>query len=214
MAREIKKTVTPQNAYKWPAEMKRRATSRPLKQKAGAFTLGEIQRNFTAGGRSESGGTGAWRPRTAWSGDDGHRLLMLNPGAGLYGSLRAMLTAKGAAVTAAGPHSRIHHYGSEGLPGGVIKPKRAKALTIPLMRSMRGTSARTVSGLFIIRSKAGNPNVIGILAKREGDEIVPHFLLVKAVRIPKRPYMMLPRPRKVNLQKRVGNYIQRGKWAP
>jgi phage gpG-like protein len=77
--------------------------------------------------------------------------------------------------------------------GGIIRPKRARWLTIPFPGAMtqnrryghvRGR-ARTFSDTFIKRSQRGNL----IIFQDRGSEIVPLFILKKRVRIPKRPYM-------------------------
>lgn len=76
------------------------------------------------------------------------------------------------------PYARIHEY------GGVIVPKKAKALTIPLNGTMG--FAREHSGLFIWKSpKSGKL----FLAKSDGGNLKLMYLLAKKVTMPERPYL-------------------------
>jgi phage gpG-like protein len=83
--------------------------------------------------------------------------------------------------------------------GGIIRPTRAKMLTIPLSvaKTPAGVSrftAREVrdgltqySGSFIRRSKAGNLIIFGT----RGDKVVPLFILKDQVTVPARRYMSI-----------------------
>lgn len=73
-------------------------------------------------------------------------------------------------------YARIHDQ------GGVIKPVKAKYLTIPLGNMKR---AKKGAGLFFIKSKKGNK----LLVRKKGKGIEPMFLLKDQVTIPKRPYL-------------------------
>ena len=80
------------------------------------------------------------------------------------------------------PYLRTHEYGA------VIRPKRAKYLTIPLPAALKpnGTPkkarARQWDRTFIMRSKKGNL----LIVRRDGRRIVPLYVLKRMVRIPAR----------------------------
>jgi len=80
--------------------------------------------------------------------------------------------------------------------GGVITPKRAKWLTIPLAAAQTPAgvarfSAREAKGMFdktfFRTSQAGNLILFGT----KGDEVIPLFVLKKSVTIPARRYMSI-----------------------
>jgi phage gpG-like protein len=75
-------------------------------------------------------------------------------------------------------YGRIHQY------GGWIKPKNAKALTIPISKQAQGKSPWKT--LFLHKTKKG-----AFLSERKGNKIVNHFVLKKAVYIPARPYLVV-----------------------
>lgn len=79
-------------------------------------------------------------------------------------------------------YARIHQF------GGVIRPKRAKYLTIPTKfnQTPRGntrTGARHLVNSFVKRSKKGN---LLIFQSQPSGDIKPMFVLKKQVTIPKR----------------------------
>lgn len=85
------------------------------------------------------------------------------------------------------PHDRkIHEH------GGVLRPKRAKYLTVPLPAALdsRGVplkkSARDWKDTFVLRSKAGNL----LIVQKKGASIVPLYVLKKEVSIPPRLGML------------------------
>jgi phage gpG-like protein len=96
-------------------------------------------------------------------------------------------------VTKEGPAQR---YAGIHITGGTITPRRARYLAIPLAPAAltpagvpRFSSPRQVSGLFVIRSKAGNL----LLVRRHRRGLQPFFLLVRSVTIPQRDYFSGPR---------------------
>jgi phage gpG-like protein len=87
------------------------------------------------------------------------------------------------------PYGAIHEYGSEGLPGGVIRPVKAQKLWIPA----RGNAGRMTPREFIALMKA-QPNRYFITDKGAFKEEAPNvftplFYRVDQVRIPARPYL-------------------------
>lgn len=89
--------------------------------------------------------------------------------------------------------------------GGIVRPKTAKALAIPLTREARKAasnvaSIRDIPNLVFLPSK-GKPETIGVLGKvakgtskktgvQKGD-FVPWFALRKSVTIPARPFLYI-----------------------
>ena len=109
------------------------------------------------------------------------------------GHLRASLTYEvagdGLAVEmgSAEPYAGIQHR------GGTIRPRRRKALTIPIDARSYGKRARDFPGIFRIPTKSGDPDTIGVLAIRQGKKgkIIPLFVLRTKVRLPARPWAII-----------------------
>lgn len=93
----------------------------------------------------------------------------------------------GFGLRSASPYAAIHEKGSGGLPGGVIVPKRAQYLAIPLSaEAKRLDSPREQDDLFAFTSKKGNL----LLGRGDGaGGLEPHWLLRRSVKMPKRPWM-------------------------
>lgn len=68
--------------------------------------------------------------------------------------------------------------------GGVIKPKNAKYLTIPLTKEAAKRKARSFSKLVLFKSKKGNLILARLTPKRKS--IRPQYVLKKSVNMPKR----------------------------
>ena len=103
---------------------------------------------------------------------------------GLANSLAYELRQGGTAIEAgssaiyAGPQHR----------GALIRPRRAKALAIPLPDA-RGRRPKDFRDLhFRPASPAAKPNVIGVLGKGDED-FKPLFALAREVRLPARPWL-------------------------
>jgi phage gpG-like protein len=93
---------------------------------------------------------------------------------------RGVIWAGGSGVV----YARIHEQ------GGVVTPKRAKALTVPLPGAMTASGvvrgdARSFSDTFLLKRKGKDP----VIMQRKGKNVVPLFVLKKRVKIPKRPYL-------------------------
>lgn len=78
--------------------------------------------------------------------------------------------------------------------GGLIKPDKAGALTIPIhpdaKRLVRnGGSARDMKDLVMIKRKNGAPLLVRIKEKGRNKRFDIMFVLLKSVQIPARPYM-------------------------
>lgn len=73
--------------------------------------------------------------------------------------------------------------------GAVIKPKKGKFLTIPLVPEAKGKSPRSFGDLKLIRKKGSKGEAGGVLARVNGTNIEPIFALVKQVIIPERSFL-------------------------
>lgn len=94
------------------------------------------------------------------------------------GSINSVTVGSGVAGRKAPPYARIHEK------GGTIKPKTAKALTIPLP-GIKGVAANYPDA-FIIKSKAGNTLLVESKGKKG---LRPLFVLKKSVKIPARHWL-------------------------
>ena len=65
------------------------------------------------------------------------------------------------------------------LKGGEIRPRKAKALTIPIHPDAYGKRASdsSLGDLFMIRSQSG----VALLGRSDGDQFIPYYLLLKSV---------------------------------
>ena len=104
----------------------------------------------------------------------------------------AEVSGKGDAVLtlkSTSPQALLLEHGTAGLPGGVLRPKTAKFLTIPLPAAMTAggvlkKSAREWDNTFIRKSKKGNLIIFQTVGK---GKIMPLFLLRKSIKMePKR----------------------------
>jgi hypothetical protein len=68
------------------------------------------------------------------------------------------------------------------LRGGTVRPKRAKALTIPTRRA-QGRRAREIQNLFVLKARSGRT----WLAQNDNGRVRLFFLLVKKADIPRDP---------------------------
>lgn len=103
-----------------------------------------------------------------------------------------IITAGDASV----PYARIHHE------GGIIKPKNAKYLAIPLTPAARKSGPRDFKGETFIAKGI-------IFEKRENGKAKPIYALKKQVEIPSRPYMYLDNQDKSIIRSAVASQIQR-----
>ena len=95
-------------------------------------------------------------------------------------------------------YAKIHHE------GGIIYPKKAKYLTIPLCPEAKGKSARDFTDTYIAK---------GIIFRKLGkdqdekkDEAL--YKLQKSVKIPARPYMFLDSRDKSFIQETIIDYFE------
>jgi len=91
------------------------------------------------------------------------------------------------------PYGAVQEFGTEGLPGGVIKPVKAKKLWIPQHKNIGKMTPRE-----FIKLKMQNPRMFFLNDKVAGQwenpkskakRLIPMFFLVDKVKIPARPYI-------------------------
>lgn len=92
------------------------------------------------------------------------------------------------------PYARIHHE------GGVIKPKNAKYLAIPITAQAKLYKPRDYPGQTFIAKGV-------IFLKVDGGKPVPLYVLKKQVTIPARPYMFVDDGDKAQLREACKTYI-------
>jgi len=135
--------------------------------------------------------TGKVEPRTNKAGT-----TLFNRGR-LYRSIKSRAQGGAVVISAGGneaPYARIHHE------GGIIRPKNAKYLAIPITAMAR---------LYKPRDYPGNTFIAkGVIFLNEGGRITPLYALKKQVVIPARRYMFLDDNNKQELKQQVKSWIK------
>lgn len=117
-----------------------------------------------------------------------------SPPAVLTGALRNSYTIDTSKINEANPavrvgsnliYARIHEF------GGVIRPKVAQYLTVPISdlgRELRRTnrSLKDIPGAFVRKSRSGN---VVVFQKRRREAPIPLVVLKRSVRLPPRPHL-------------------------
>jgi len=157
--------------------------------------LKSIRKNFREGGRPKK-----WKPSSRVG--SGHKTLIGT--SLLMKSIQSFANTKFARISTNKIYAPIHHY------GGIIRPKNAKKLTIPIgltkNERRRGMKARDFENTFVRKSKAGNLLIFQI----QETKIRPLFLLVDKVKIPKRPFMMWQKQDVEDAKEIYANWLLKG----
>ncbi len=113
-------------------------------------------------------------------------------GRGLSGSISSIELAGGKGVDIGTPlvYGGVLHHGTEKYLGGPIKPKRAKALAIPLPAA-RGKRPRDFGDLQWRPNRQPSRIKRGVLGTLVGDKFTPLFALQTEVTIEPRPWLMI-----------------------
>lgn len=170
----------------------------PLMKAIGLTIIRSTHRTFHEGGRPSK-----W-PVSMRVARDGGSTMLKSGASGLLGSITAENDRKSVTVGTNKIYGRLMQL------GGIIQPKTKKALTIPLTEAAgkaaeRVSSVREIPDLQFRPSKGGGPsgNSIGVLGKvakgtskkkkyNKGD-FLPMFALMRKVKIPPRPFLLLQR---------------------
>ena len=132
---------------------------------------------------------------------------------GLVGSITHNILPQGEGAEIGTPlvYGGILHMGTRRYLGGPIRPKRARALTIPLTREAKRKRARDIPGLFRVPAEPGAPpEDVGILALAgPGESIVPMYALRTAVSIDPRPWLEIVEEDEVSLVDILGRQLDR-----
>lgn len=129
--------------------------------------ISRMVRGFTYGRKSEPG-----EPPGVRSGQ-------------LRNSLTYLLLARVLTIGTNMLYAAILHF------GGTIRPRNARALTIPISPEAEGHRARDFADTFIIRPRPGaDPKSVGVIARRgPGGEVQPLFALRTSVTVAARPWL-------------------------
>jgi len=151
-----------------------------------------VRKNFRAGGRPLK-----WQV-SRWGMQEGRKTLIRR--GLLLNSISRRHTGKEATVFTNNPYARIHEF------GGVILPKRAKALTVPLSPLAEGKRAGDFDRkqTFLLKRDGKAPV---IMLKQEQGEPIALFVLLKSVRIPARPFMEPPASDLQVMKERVERFV-------
>lgn len=103
----------------------------------------------------------------------------------LAASISATMPQETVILSANSPGARLQNY------GGVVRPKRAKALAVPISKEAGRIGSpgggRFPRPLFVRATRSAT--VVGALCENVGGVLVVHYLLVKEVRVPARQYL-------------------------
>lgn len=164
-----------------------------------------IAQNFIAGGRP------AW-PKTRRGGSILQQTGRLRNAIGVKtrndGNGKYTFIAKVQAIK----YARLQQY------GGVIRPVNGKALAIPLTPEAAKKKPRSWGKrLFFVPSKDGKAPTLCITAggtsKKKGykkGDAIPQYALLKSVRIPGRPYLVVQKEDAALLKSRARDAIKKG----
>lgn len=135
-----------------------------------------VRQNFAQGGRPQP-----WpeshRARTEGGRTLQDTLLLLS-------SIYRRSTGRAATVFTRDKRARLLHF------GGTVRPRQAKALTIPLTAAARGRRARDFADTFILRRENKPPLIMQ--RGNAGSPPTALYVLLPAVRIPARPFLTVP----------------------
>ena len=181
----------------------RKQHTRPLMDDIAERMVRSVKRNFDEGGRPDK-----WKKSGSES--------TLVKSRRLRNSIHGSATRTEARVGTNVKYARIHHH------GGVIRPKNAKNLAIPLQDWIKAgprnyylhyvpASKKDNRPAMLVRYQSGT---VGRGKKAQmQEEMVPMFLLVKKVKIPARPYMLIQNEDKTYIADRVKEFLTHGRLS-
>lgn len=162
----------------------------PVLQDFSAHMEGSILENFIKGGRPNK-----------WKESSSEKTLRRS--GGLQNSVTSSFTSTSMKMGSNSPYGRIHHK------GGVIKPKKARALAIPLQDWIKG-GPRRYTDLTYMPVEDGAPATLAVLGKQNGDDFTPMFVLVSKVTMPARPWLLYQPEDRIYAKRQVTKFLRTG----
>lgn len=151
----------------------RLAHFRPVMDRIGRYLRRQTRLTFERGGRPKR-----WKPSHRAEREHGKTLMDTSR---LAMSITHDAGDDEVVVGTNVAYGPIHQFGGE------IRPKKAKALTIPISEIAKGKRAREFADLFILKREGKAP----LLVRRRGsDRIEPMYVLMKKVTLPPRPFLV------------------------
>lgn len=174
---------------------------RPVLRSIGRLGVESVKENFDAGGRPKR-----WK-KSARAKKQGGQTLQDD--GKLKGSITSRVGATKVAIGTTDIRADVHHSGK------TIKPRSKKFLTIPTefakhkgSGKVKGT-ARDFEDTFIKKGKTGKG--LWIFQNQPDGKILPIFKLVKRVKMPARPFMLLQKEDLTEIKKLLTKHIMRRK---
>lgn len=131
------------------------------------------------------------RHGAAWPGGTGAKSLSRRSGF-MLDSIRGSVRVEGRTIQTITGYISVPHQRKIHENGGVLRPTRAKYLTIPLPAALNAngtpkkSSARQWANTFVLKSRAGNL----LIVQKNGTQITPLYVLKPEVYIPPRLGLM------------------------
>lgn len=180
----------------------------PFWESAGAFMLRSIANTFRMGGNPK------WPESRRAQAESGKTMLLSNR---LRNSIAYSASASELVV---GTNTRYARLQNE---GGIVKPKKAKALAIPLHKEARRaaenvTSIKDIEGLWML-VRAGKAPLLcktkgertskktGAVSLKSKVSIEPWFVLLKSVKVPARPFLRVTSDDMTRLERMAKKYF-------
>ena len=142
--------------------------------------LSGLRRRF----QTATGPDGRPWPALARPRPQGGSLPLMNTGV-LRNSYQTRVEADGASIASPLPQARLHNF------GGVIRPRAAKALAVPLTAEAQraGSPRRFPRPLAYRPARKGGGNTVAVLGENRNGRWVGQYALVKEVKVPARPHV-------------------------
>lgn len=145
----------------------------------GQIAVSDIRTRFQTGTAPDGA---KWRPLKHPRPTGGNQPL-LDTGV-LRASIHAVPDPAGVTVQTTHPAAPLHQF------GGVVRPRRAKMLAIPLTKEARRSGGPRRFGKKLALRPTRKPRVYLLVAEARG-KVTAHFVLVRSVTVPARPFMGL-----------------------
>jgi phage gpG-like protein len=167
----------------------------PLMTKLAADLLITVRKNFSKQGRPIP-----WKVSRRVQEGGGNRTLIQN--GLLLNSISRRFTGFEAIVSTSHPQAAIHNF------GGVIRPRNAKALTVPISKLAYGKRAGDFpKGSTFLLKREGKAPLIMLKPENKDGELEALFVLLKSVTIPRRDFMTPPEEDYAGYEARIVDWM-------